>query len=73
MRVVIDHYGRELVAENRPEGNWWVRFSEREAEARHLDYALADVLRIPRSQAVPIAMTILRQLPTDSATERPTD
>lgn len=60
MRVVIDHRGHELAAEERPDGDWSVRLGHREAHGRYLDHALAELLGIPRAQAI-------------AADERPSD
>ncbi len=53
----------------RLDGDWRVRFGDREAQARFLDYALAEVLGIPSGQAIPLSTKIVRELPPEPINE----
>jgi hypothetical protein len=70
VRVAVDYQGEELIAEKQEDGDWLVRLGDRSARARYLDYALAELLRVPPGEAIPLATRIVEQLPADSSDER---
>lgn len=73
MKVLIDYLGGELIAEKTEDGDWVVALGGREARARYLDYALAELLGVPPGEAIPLATRIVQQLPAESTESEASD